>query len=91
MGECIAMEEDFDFSGENDRRKEARRISKDRRDMIRYEKTKDDRRSAIEQRKVKAAMKEDETLDVDDEDNYHEEQETALDTVIGKISKLFGR
>ncbi len=83
------MEEDFDFSDENDRRKEARRKVKDRRGMIRYELEKDDRRSGGERRKVKAATKEKDMQDIDDEDNY--EEESGTDSVIGKISKLFKR
>ncbi|PHS23922.1 MAG: hypothetical protein COA83_08875 [Methylophaga sp.] len=83
------MEEDFDFSGDNDRRAEARRVLKDRRTMVRYEIDKDDRRSGDEQRKVKVAVKEQDSQDVDDEETY--EEESGVDSVIGKIGKLFKR
>lgn len=89
MDTILTMEEDFDFSDDNDRRLEARRVLKDRRGMIRYELGKNDRRSGDEQRKVKAATKEQDTQDIDDEDNYQEESEP--DSVIGKIGKLFKR
>ena len=85
----LTMEEGFDFSADNDRRKEARRVIKDRRGMIRYEVDKDDRRSGDERRHVKAAIKEQDSHDVDDEEIY--EEETGLDSVIGKIGKLFKR
>jgi hypothetical protein len=83
------MEEDFDFSADNDRRKEARRVIKDRRGMIRYEVDKDDRRSGDERRHVKTVVKEQDTHDVDDEEHY--EEESGLDSVIGKIGNLFKR
>ncbi len=89
MDAILTMEKDFDFSDENDRRKESRRVLKDRRGMIRYELEKDDRRSGDERRKVKAATKEQDTQDVDDEENY--EEESGSDSVIGKIGKLFKR
>jgi len=85
----LTMEEDFDFSGDNDRRAEARRVLKDRRTMVRYEIDKDDRRSGDEQRKVKVAVKEQDSQDVDDEETY--EEESGVDSVIGKIGKLFKR
>jgi len=85
----LTMEEDFDFSGDNDRRKESRRVLKDRRGMIRYEIDKEDRRSGVERRKVKAATKEQDMQDADDEENY--EEESGADSVIGKITKLFKR
>ncbi|MBL1321054.1 MAG: hypothetical protein COA63_008355 [Methylophaga sp.] len=89
MDAILTMEEDFDFADDNDRRKESRRILKDRRGMIRYELEKDDRRSGGERRKVKAAKKEQETQDVNDDDVYEEEK--GLGSVIGKIGKLFKR
>lgn len=89
MDTILTMEEDFDFSDDNDRRLEARRVLKDRRGMVRYELDKNDRRSGVERRKVKAATKEQDTQDIDDEDNYQEESEP--DSVIGKIGKLFKR
>lgn len=89
MDTILTMEEDFDFSGDNDRRAEARRVLKDRRTMVRYEIDKDDRRSGDEQRKVKVAVKEQDSQDVDDEETY--EEESGVDSVIGKIGKLFKR
>ncbi len=89
MDTILTMEEDFDFSDENDRRKEARRVLKDRRGMIRYELEKADRRSGIERRKVKPAPEKQDSQDIDDEENY--EEESGSDSVIGKISKLFKR
>lgn len=45
-------EDSVDFIGENDRRMNARRIRFDRRELIRFEIDKDDRRSGVEQRKA---------------------------------------
>ena len=87
----LTMEEDFDFLGDNDRRKEARRKVKDRREMVRYEVDKDDRRVCEERRRVMAATKETQVEDIDAEDIDDEEKETKLDSVIGKIGNIFGR
>ncbi len=76
-----------DFSADNDRRKEARRVLKDRREMIRYELDKPDRRSGVERRKVKVATKEDQA-EIDDLDSFEEEAPT---TVIAKIGSFFKR
>ncbi len=89
MDTILTMEEDFEFSGDDDdRRKESRRELKDRRGMIRYELEKDDRRSGGERRKVKVATKEN-TQDVDDEENY--EEEGRADSIVGKLGKFFKR
>ena len=45
-------EDNDNFTGENDRRKNVRRIRLDRRELIRFEIGKEDRRSATEQRSV---------------------------------------
>ena len=86
--------ESSDSSYPDDRRHEVRRVSKDRRDQVRYELDKGDRRSlaVLERRKVMDAGTE--YLDKDDleEQQDHElEEETVLDSVVGKISKLLGR
>ena len=87
----LIMEEDFDFLTDNDRRKEPRREVKDRREMIRYEVDKDDRRLCEERRKVKVATKEAKVEETYNEEIDDEEKETKLGSVIGKISNIFGR
>lgn len=46
-----ARKDESEFAGENDRRKNVRRICEDRRDMIRFDPGKEPRRSGIELRK----------------------------------------
>jgi ElaB/YqjD/DUF883 family membrane-anchored ribosome-binding protein len=88
----ILMTEDtegiFDFSGDNDRRKEVRRVLKDRREMIRYELDKSDRRSNEERRKVKAATKQEDKTSIDDQDDFEEQ---ASESVVAKIGSFFKR
>lgn len=76
-----------DYSGENDRRKEPRRVLIDRRDLIRYEINKNYRRSGLERRQVKAFVNDEEDIEEDD----LVVEETILGTVITKITKLFSR
>lgn len=90
----MAQEEGSELSRENERRKEARRESKERREMVRYEVEKEDRRSGLERRRVIKAVSRNnktENVDIDDEDIFEDEKGSALDVVIGKISSIFGR
>ena len=87
MDDVLTMEKGVDFSGDNDRRKESRRVVKDRRAMVRYEVEKDDRRLGAERRKVLAVTKQEKTVEIADDAS----EEQQVDSMIGKIGRFFKR
>lgn len=83
-------EESLDSSYPDDRRHLVRRVSKDRRDKIRYEIEKIDRRllSDLDRRKVKDAGSEYVEHDEDDNQKEHD-SDNLFDSVVGKINNIF--